>query len=119
MAKKPIEEIENDAKPLDLIVLELPASVQMCVSRDGTDRVSGFYVGVNEVRGQKVVSLSRTQKGAYANDEPIDYPFRDISSYEVKERFVPDPHDGIDEVLCEVLGIDMPEQDEDSVPETN
>ena len=101
MTKQPIDNIKKDAKPLDLILIELPSTVQMCGSFSGSDYVAGFFYGVNN----RNLLLSRTQKDAYAHEEPTSYPLADISSYEILRRYKPVPGDGIDLVLSDALGI--------------
>ncbi|MBW2995111.1 hypothetical protein KY312_02060 [Candidatus Woesearchaeota archaeon] len=106
--KKPISEIEKDAKLLDLVLIELPAEVHTCYPYHGMDFASGFYLGVEN----KQVILSRTQKRAYDIDV-VGYPVEDIKSYEILRRFKPNPNDGIDYLLTDILGITSSESDGD------
>ncbi|MBW2981597.1 hypothetical protein KY343_01830 [Candidatus Woesearchaeota archaeon] len=99
--KKPISEIQSDAKLLDLVLIEIPSSVQTCVVHNGMDYASGFYIGVKDNQ----LFLSRTQKRAYGPVDLYGYPLEDIESYEIVKRYTFNPNDGIDYVLAEILGI--------------
>lgn len=109
MAKQPITDLESCVTFGDLIVLELPASVQTCVSFHGSDYAAGFYSHSDEEN----VYLNTFQKSAYDADEPKTYVKTDIESFEVLKKYVPDPNDGIDEVLTQLLDIPMNYGDED------
>jgi len=102
--KKSPSELEADVRSLDHILLELPAQIKNSGKPvRGTDYAAGFYEGIREIGGQKVVILSGVQKSAYATPETAKYPLSAITSYEVMRRFSPDPKDGIDRILAEVL----------------
>ncbi|MBS3146164.1 hypothetical protein J4471_00525 [Candidatus Woesearchaeota archaeon] len=109
MNKKSIESIEKDAKPLDLIILALPASVMTCsTSMGGTDYAVGFFEGVKD----GCVYLTQIQKSAYLESKACKFPKEDIDAYQILRRYKPNPsEDGIDEVLCEILGIHIPDYD--------
>ena len=101
---KPIEEIEKDARWGDVVLLQFPAWVQMCVSVSGNDYAVGFYSHADKDK----VCLNTFQKHAYEDNPVKEYSRRDIKAYEILRRFERDPNDRIDEVLCNMLGIEWP-----------
>jgi|TARA_B100001971_G_C18174765_1_gene529278 hypothetical protein len=105
MTKQPIEKLAEDAKPLDLVELELPASIMTCVSHGGMDYTSGYFI---EIRDNRIV-LAQFQKAAYGDSEPSPIPLDDITSYEILRRYKPVPGDEIDYILAETLDIPIEE----------
>lgn len=102
--KKNTKGLEADAKPLDLLLLELPATV-CSAGRNvkGIDYATGFYEGTREIEGKKCVVLNAVQKDAHSQPGKTRYPIEQIKSYEVVRRYSPNPNDGLDKIIAEVI----------------
>lgn len=107
-----IKNINKDAKFLDVVLLELPASINVhSGAMSGLDYAVGFFEGADEEN----VRLCPIQKNAYDSVEGRLFRKADITSYEILRRYEPKPGDGIDYVICESRGIEINNADaEDS-----
>ncbi len=97
--KKP-SGLEQDVRPLDHLLLELPAEARSSGKTiRGKDFATGFYEGTRTIEGKKFVVLKPVQKDAYSQPEKTKYPLDQINSYEVVRRYTPDPKDEFDKVI--------------------
>ena len=98
--------IEDDVRPLDLVLLELPASVQCPTGAvPGTDYAVGFFEGLHTIQQRRFITINQIQKVAYAQPTPSRYPIEDVPRYQLLKKYTPDESDPIDRILADFLNV--------------
>ena len=107
--RKPIAEIDGDAKYGDLVLLEIPTEINAHAGEvSGIEYATGFFFCCNA----DFVLLAGTQKTLLGGDSTT-YARKDITAYEILRRFELNVEDGLDRQLIDLGAVPDPRDEEE------
>lgn len=111
---KPIGNLSLEARVGDLIEIRADSAVQFCVSINGEDDITGYYLGIEEdgilLTNNRRGTLMVEDNNVYRVDKDL---LHDYDKFRILDKYKPSPGNGLDEVFCHYTGIEMPDEDDD------